>query len=322
MKCLQLKQPGSLIPTHTALPQPGPGEVLLRVTRCALCRTDAKMFAQGHRDLTLPRVLGHEICGVEVATGQRYAVWPGSSCGSCTQCRNGRENLCRQMQILGFHRNGGLAEFVAVPRTSLIPLPADLPDALACLAEPLACALNAIEQTNLRGGQKLLIYGAGPVGLLMAMAATARGAATWMSERSDSKLKRSDQFRKGLNIASHDNRSDLAFDAVINAAPAREAISAGIKRLTTAGCYCVFSGITNAAAIPVEVINEIHYRQLRMVGAYGCTSSQLREAVTLLWNHRARVNLLIERHIGLNEVEDALRQILAGKTLKFVVKLA
>lgn len=82
--------------------------VFLKVICCAICRTDAKMWRSGHRDLVLPRVLGHEIAGIDPASGQLYAVWPGQVCGTCDYCRTGRENLCEEMQIIGFHTDGGV----------------------------------------------------------------------------------------------------------------------------------------------------------------------------------------------------------------------
>ncbi len=112
MKSLQLVKTGSLVRKDIPIPVPGADETLLNVTRCAICRTDAKMWGKGHRDLIMPRVLGHEICGIDEKTGRRYALWPGKACGCCGQCRTGSENLCSSMRITGFHTDGGFAEYV------------------------------------------------------------------------------------------------------------------------------------------------------------------------------------------------------------------
>ena len=322
MRSLQLIQPGSLNLIDKPIPQAGAGEVLLRVSHCALCRTDAKMFERGHRDLTLPRVLGHEVCGFDVTTGKRCVVWPGISCGSCNQCLKGTENLCRKMQILGFHRDGGLADYVTAPTSSLILIPDNLPGQLACLAEPLACTINALQQADLHSGDRLLIYGAGPVGLLMALAASAGGGLeTWIAERNLPKLERSKRFIKQLNINIDHDLSSHKFDAVINAAPTSETVTGGLQRLRAGGCFCIFSGIVDTASIPVATINEIHYRQLRVVGAYGCTSDQMKEAVELLAKFQQEVDFLVERGINLDQVQEALQQILTGGKLKFIVGL-
>jgi L-iditol 2-dehydrogenase len=321
MRCLQLERPGSLQLLERWIPEPGLDEVLLRVTHCALCRTDAKMFERGQRDLQLPRVLGHEICGSDMAAGKRFVVWPGHACGVCAQCLRNRENLCPQMCITGFHRDGGLAEFVAVPKSSIIPVPANLPGAAACLAEPLACALNGLQQVQLSAGEKLLIYGAGPVGLLIGLAAVDRGVETWIVEKSASKFRLSEQFRRSLGIRSDQEVNSLQFDAVINAAPAAETLINGISRLRPGGCFCVFSGLVDdgSCGIPIGMMNDVHYRQLTVVGAYGCTSEQMRNAVSLLPRYLDSVLGLIHQSIRLADVPQALLQILHGECLKVVV---
>lgn len=321
MKCLQLERPGRLHLLRKSLPAPEAGEVLLRVLHCALCRTDAKMFQQGHRDLQLPRVLGHECCGLDPETGERFVIWPGSSCGDCERCRSGEQNLCRDMRIVGFHRDGGLAEFLAAEKTSLIPVPPALPSETACLAEPLACALNALDQAALGKGDRLLIYGAGPVGLLMALAAASMGVDTAVAERRPEKLLRTEEFRAMLGIRVETTGNPSEYDAVINAAPATETFTDGLAKLRPGGCFCLFSGLSDATAtIPIHAINDIHYRQLRVTGAYGCTLEQIRQAVGLLSTHRLQAGLLIERKIHLEQVPEVIPEVLSGNTLKLVVE--
>ncbi|MCK5695501.1 MAG: alcohol dehydrogenase catalytic domain-containing protein, partial [Desulfobacula sp.] len=111
---------------------------------CAICRTDAKMWEQGHRDLVFPRVLGHEMV-VKDQNSQRYIVWPGKRCGICKFCDTNRENLCEDMRITGFHTDGGFASQAILPQKSLIPLPDGLDIHVACFAEPVGCVINAFE---------------------------------------------------------------------------------------------------------------------------------------------------------------------------------
>src|SRR3989339_794756 len=131
--------------------------VLTDVLCCAVCRTDAKMWEQGHRDLVFPRVLGHEMV-VRDETGERFMVWPGKSCGVCAFCRTGKENLCERMEITGFHTDGGFAHRALLPRDSLIPLPDSLPSRIACFAEPVGCVINAFEKLTAKTGDRLLVY--------------------------------------------------------------------------------------------------------------------------------------------------------------------
>lgn len=111
-----------------------------------------------------------------------FYVYPGTSCGVCDACRRGAGNLCASMQIMGFHRDGGFAEYVCAPQASLIPIPDGLPDDVAILAEPLSCCLNALERAALKAGDCVGVWGSGPAGTLIRRAAAAKGATGWTVE--------------------------------------------------------------------------------------------------------------------------------------------
>lgn len=321
MKALQLDAAGHPRIMSVPDPEPGEDESLVRVAHCAICRTDAKMSVRGHRDLSLPRILGHEICGEEVLGGRRCVVWPGRACESCEPCLQGNENLCTRMQILGFHRDGGLAERVTVPKTSLIPVPSGIPSYLASLAEPLACTLNALEQTHISFGQRLLIYGGGPVGLMMALAARTMDIQVTLVEPDAAKLDRSREFRSHLNIKENVGVTETGFHAGVNAAPFARTVEDGLPRLKPGSTFCLFSGLTDAMTDSLSILNEIHYRQLKVVGAYGCTRRQMADALDLIKNHPSSLQHLVEDIIGLDDSLATMEKVLSGKHMKFVVQL-
>ncbi len=322
MRCLTLTAPHSLVLTDRPRPQPAEDEVLLQVSHCALCRTDAKMWQQGHRDLLLPRVLGHEFCGSAVGTGRRFVVWPGRACGQCDDCLQGRENLCPSMRILGFHRDGGLAEFVTVPASALIPISDDLDPAVACLAEPLACSLNGLARVRVQEGERVLIVGGGTLGILLALGAVSRGARVCVVDRNPSKLHRSRILRQGMGIeGAVEVSGPPRFHAAFNAAPGALILPAALSMLRPGGRLCLFSGITDPATLQGSWVNEVHYRELTVSGAYGCTRENMTHAVELLLAHGELVNLLVERTISLDQVESVFPSILAGDGFKFVVKM-
>jgi L-iditol 2-dehydrogenase len=149
------------------------------------------------------------------------------------------------------------------------------------------------------------------------------GIQTWIVERNPSKFRLSEQFRRSLGIRSEQAVSSMQFDAVINAAPVTETLIDGINRLRPGGRFCLFSGLAGDAGpgILLQLMNEIHYRQLTLTGAYGCTSEQMRSAVSLLARRLDRVSALIHQRIRLRHVPQALLQILHGEALKFVVRL-
>ncbi len=321
MKALRLQAIGDLQLTHLPRPDATDGMVVLKVSHCAICRTDLKMWRQGQRDLRLPRILGHEVAAADAETGVRFVVWPGESCGNCQPCRSGAENLCGSMRILGFHRDGGFAEYMAVPETALVPIPAALPGTLACLAEPLACGLNALDQASLTPDQSLLIFGAGAVGLLIGLAARERGARVFMHDINPAKLERSVEYRRRLGIEIVPLEQIPPVHLAINACPAIDAFYRDMAMLADGGSFCLFSGFTDQCSLPVDLFNEIHYRQLRMVGAYGCTRPQLTEAVRLLSRHAPEAELLIDGIIRLEDVLQVLPAMVTGQALKYVVAL-
>ena len=319
MKALFLERPGILQLRDAPLPEPDSGEVRVRVTHCALCRTDAKMWQQGHRDLVLPRVLGHEICGFREETGERFAVWPGKSCGNCPQCRHGAENLCPHIQIVGFHCDGGLAEAVSVPRSSLIPIADNVSGDLACLAEPLACSLNALEQAQLRAGEKVLIYGGGPVGLMMARVGSSMGAEPLIVENNPLRIQQTETFRMRLGLNAVPQYGGLSSDLVVNACSSLDAFRQGLPQLRSGGRFCLFSGFPDEAEASASLLNEVHYRQLKVVGAYGCTRRQMARSLGIIEAHSEALTLLIEERITLEAVPSGLPRILLGQALKVVV---
>jgi threonine dehydrogenase-like Zn-dependent dehydrogenase len=225
------------------------------------------------------------------------------------------------MLITGFHRDGGFAERVAVPKSSLISVPESLPGHLACLAEPLACVLNAIEQSQIEAGQHVLIYGAGPVGLLMALAVKHLHAQPYLFDIRRERLGQSEEFRSKLAIEVMEGPARSFFDSAVNAAPSVETLVSGLPTLRSGGCFCIFSGLTGPMPVDAFLLNEIHYRQLRLVGAYGCTRLQMQKALEILSIYKSETALLVEGFIELEQVPRVLPKILAGTAYKYIVRL-
>ncbi len=167
------------------VPEPGAGEVLLRVRACGICGSDLH-FYRGELP-ALPTISpGHEFAGevTEVGEGvkgftpgQRVVVEPIRTCRRCSYCRSGSNHLCPKRVLLGTFASGGLAEYVAVPDYTLYPLPDALDYELAALVEPLAVAVHGLHLVGLSFGERVVILGGGSIGVLSALAARALGAA-------------------------------------------------------------------------------------------------------------------------------------------------
>ena len=292
--------------------------VLLEVLFCAICRTDAKMWREGHRDLALPRILGHEIAGIEPATGRLHTIWPGQACGVCRYCLAGRENLCEEMRIIGFHSDGGFATTVAVPRYSLIPAQ-DVEPRLLTFAEPVACILNGLSRVTPAAGERVIIYGGGVVGILAAIVCRELGARVTVIEKSAEKIARIAALCDENRIVVGKDTIEADFDLAINCCAGHIAFSLCITKLQKGGRLCYFSGVDKNEEIGTNLLNLIHYKELEVIGSYGPKRADMISAVDFCRRQADNLEALIEGVIHPLEVEPVLPHILSGNALKYIV---
>ena len=196
--------PGDVRIMAIPVPEPGPGEVLVKVGAAGICGSDAAEYAQPQLIRTGPDgipdvvVLGHEFAG-EIAAlgpgapggllGQLAACGAGISCGNCAMCGRGRTNLCASYHTLGFQRAGGLAEYVTAPASICVPVGGrSLSTDTAALAQPMAVAVHARSRGQVRDGQVVLIIGAGGIGLFLTYACAAVGAQVWVADLAEDRL--------------------------------------------------------------------------------------------------------------------------------------
>ena len=291
---------------------------LMQVCCCAVCRTDAKMWSQGHRDLSLPRVPGHEMVVADGA-GNRFAVWPGQSCGRCRYCRQGRQNLCDHMKIMGFHTDGGFADHVRVPRENLVPLPAELSDTVACFAEPVGCVFNALDKLGPVKEDRVIIYGGGTMGLVAALVFADAGASVLVIEKSEEKRKTIAPFLEATGISCLKETVESEFDVVVNACADFIALGMAIVKAAKGGRLCFFSGITKNEHLETNLINLIHYKEVVVSGAYGLTRQNMVDGVPFMVRHQHHLELLISACIDPRTVADVLPGVVAGRALKYII---
>ena len=174
MKSVVIQQPGELALSERELPQPAAGEVRVKVQYASICGSDVHIW-HGHNPFAkYPRVIGHEFFGLIDAVGdgvaasrvgERVAVDPVVSCGHCYPCSVGRPNVCKTLQVIGVHRDGGFSDYALAPAENAYRLPASIPDKLASLVEPFTIAANITAFLQPQPGDTALVYGAGPMGL-------------------------------------------------------------------------------------------------------------------------------------------------------------
>ncbi|MCP3873755.1 MAG: nicotinate-nucleotide--dimethylbenzimidazole phosphoribosyltransferase [Desulfobacteraceae bacterium] len=288
------------------------------VLSCAICRTDAKMWEQGHRDLVFPRVLGHEMV-VKDQNDQRYIVWPGKSCGTCKFCQMAQENLCEDMRITGFHTDGGFADKAILPSDSLIPIPSNLDTHVACFAEPIGCVINAFEKLMIKKNDRILIYGSGTMGLITALYAHLLGLFPHIIEKNETKIKHIEPFLSATGITCTKDTHESEFDLVINACADFIAFCQGIAKVSKAGQISFFSGISKNEHIETNLLNLIHYKEAKVTGVYGMTKAHMEKAIPFMQAHENKLSLLIEDIVAPEKAPQLMADVLSGKHLKYIL---
>ena len=342
MRAAIMKGPRQLVLED--IPEPGcpAGGALVRMEACSVCGTDVKMLENGHRDLRYPRVLGHEIVGrvvelradlSDVAIGDRVQVWPGISCGQCRPCQRGHDNQCESQGILGFNVDGGYAEYVAIPSGNVQHSGLNRVDpredpVLLSLSEPLACCINAQKLTDVSEGDSVLILGGGPVGAIHSILAGQRGAEKVMvSEKMPGRVAiLGDRVDRVIDTATEDvgaavmeETGGRGVDVIIPATPEVRVDDALMKLLAPNGRLCVFSGPRKGEYQATIDVRSMHYREMTMVGAYGCSSAHDREAVRLIGSGKIDLSWIVTHRCHLNDVRGAIDHTAMRRGMKSVI---
>ena len=194
MQAAVFDAPGAIRLGDVPLPTLQAHEALVRVAATGLCAGDLYMYLGKNPYVTFPRIGGHEIAGVVVEAsegamrGRRVVVEPFIGCGRCYPCRVGKSNCCANLRIVGVHRDGGFAECVAAPLDHLHVIPDGLSMRDASFAEPVAIAVQAFRRANLVAGERVLVLGAGPIGLALVEVGRANGADVWATDPNADRL--------------------------------------------------------------------------------------------------------------------------------------
>ncbi len=337
MKAALLTEPGSLVVQDIDDPACPPGGLLIEVMASSICSSDVKMARSGHPALRYPRVLGHEVVGKVIESrienveidDRMVQVWPGVPCGHCHQCLKGAADLCETMGILGFTNDGGFAQQMAVPRESveagalnLVPT-STLPEE-AVLAEPLACCLRALERSQLKPRESILIFGGGPMGLMVALAAESQEMKATVVE-TDAK-RRSLGRNLGLDVMSpeeafgtSESERTRGMDGILLCTPEKNVDKDLIPLLAPKGRICVFSGLPAGRSKSEFDWNALHYLELTICGTYGCGSENNRKALELIASGAVEVGGLITHRLPLSKIDRALDLAAKREGLKCVI---
>ena len=340
MKVARYHAPGDLRVEDAPEPTAGEGEVKIRVRNCSTCGTDLKIYRFGHHHIDPPRVIGHEIAGeiVQVGAGvpgwregDRVQVIAAIADGTCDECRRGAMTVCPNQESMGYHFDGGFAEYMVVPSKVLrVDGLNRIPDGIgydeASIAEPLACVINGQSLARITAGQDVVVVGAGPIGCLHVRLARARGAArVLLVDVNESRLALSAQrVRPDEATAVAEDVLKLTdgrgVDVAIVAAASGAAQEQALRLVARRGTVSFFGGLPKDSPEITLDANLVHYRELTIVGANGSSPAHNKAALELIASGRVPVRDLITHRLPLPEIETALRVVASGEAIKVTIE--
>jgi threonine dehydrogenase-like Zn-dependent dehydrogenase len=303
---------------------PGAGEVVVRPEAVGICGSDFHFYAGELHELvgaTLPRVQGHEVAAVVEAVGPecrdglvpggRVALWPLSPCGECRPCRLGRGNVCDNFSLIGIHTDGGLQERLTMPQGQVFPIGADRPE-VAALAEPVSIAVRAVNRGRVAAGERAVVFGAGPIGQAIAVAALERGAAVLLVDPLERRLEIGRRAgADGISWTSAEEVVGLAREwagdggppVVLDATGAPDAIRAAVDMAPSAGRVVIVGMGPHEVALRVGSFTE---KELDVLGTSVCTGAEFAEAVGIVERNGDRLAALVTHEFAFDRAPEAL----------------
>ena len=323
------------------VPEPRPGEILVKVAAATTCGTDVKVFRRGGhpRMLKVPTPFGHELAGTVAAAGagderfpigERVVVANSAPCGDCAYCLEGRENLCTDLQYL----NGAFSEYLLVPerfaRRSTHRIPPGLKFEGAALTEPLACVLHALEQSDLQAGSDVAVYGGGPTGLLFVAVLGAEDHRVTLADPHPDRLRAGKSLgaEETLSIARGGGQAEkvresarrkMGFDAAIDCTGTPEGWADAIDSVRPGGRAILFGGCSPGTTVPLDT-SRVHYSEITVQGTYHHRPATFARALDLLARGVFDTRVFLSAERPLEELEEALRSMMRKEALKVVVR--
>ena len=319
MRAAVLTQPGAFEHLQLAEPECAPDEVIVQVATCGICGTDRAIF-RGEAPAVLPVVLGHEFSGVvvevgsqvaELSVGDRVAADPNVVDGTCFFCRRGETNLCSGLSPLGIVRNGGFAEFAAVPATNAYRLPDSVSVELGSLVEPLACCVRGIDQARVGLGDLVAVLGAGPIGCLLIQLARIQGAGTILAVEPEP-ARWNHAIAAGADLTCGPDEAvaalreirDPAPDVVIEASGRTQTAEWAIGLVRRGGTVVLFGVYPEQERLSLNPFR-VNEDELRIVGSLNNPNTHQR-AIDLLASGRVVLDGVITHRLGLEDLAKAM----------------
>ena len=321
MKALQIIEPKNTRIIDIPKPAHGADDVLLEIRTIGMCGSDLSSFLGKNRLLEYPRIPGHEIAativdrGVGVpadfAIGTNVTVVPYTSCGVCSSCRRGRPNACRNNQTLGVQRDGALTEYLAVPWQKIV-LPAGLTLRELVFVEPLTVGFHAVDRSEVRDDDTVLVFGCGMIGIGAIVRANLRGARVIAADIDDAKLDVGAAFgaHEVINSRKADLHSELLRlteghgpDVVVEAVGSPATYRAAIEEVAFAGRVTGIGYAADDTPVPTRLIVQ---KELDVRGSRNATAQDFRAVVRLLGKRSLPLDRVVSRTVSVEDAGAAL----------------
>ncbi len=324
--------------TEIPTPEPGPGQVLVKVAACGLCHTDLHFIDHDTPTFkTPPLVLGHEISGTITDSGAGVTGWKNGdrvllpavlTCGACPACREGRENICDHNQMFGNHVDGGFAEYVVAPAKDLFRLPDEIPlEAGSIIADAITTPFHAVvRRGRVVPGDWVLVLGCGGVGLNIVQLAAAIGARVIAVDMAADKLdwarrlgaevvldaSKCERLDKEVRKLTGGGGADVAFEAIGRAATQEQAFNClrSGGRLVLVG-YSPESMSLNSG--------RVMFREIEVLGSLGCRPVDYPRVIELARQGRIKVAELVTHRFSLDAINEGLDALRAGLPIRAIV---
>lgn len=325
-------------------PKKKPNNAIIKINSSSICGTDLRTYRFGNSKITPPRVIGHEVVGEIVYTGEkvkdlsiseRIQIVPAIGCGKCRLCLNGYTNLCDELKTIGFQYDGAFAEYMEMPSDLLEQgnfnkIYDCISDEEAVLAEPIACVINSQEFLNINRENTVAIFGSGFIGNMHVELARLNGAKKIiMIEINESRAEKCKEYNPDIKIINpkKDNLYDSIMeitngygtDVTIVACSVGSAQSDAMKITGKLGRISLFGGLPNDSLGFIDS-NIIHYKEVSIYGAHASTAKQNRLALEYIKEGKLNVKKYTNNIFDLNEIEDAFKCLKNEEIIKAIIK--
>lgn len=327
------------------VPQIEEGEVLVKTSVAAVCGTDIRMIRNGYEGISeeRPLTLGHEVSGVIERSktkndfyypGRRVTIAPNIGCGVCEMCKKGDTHLCKDYRALGIQIEGCMAEYVRIPvaaveQGNVIPIPKGVTMEEAAVFEPMACVMNGQDRAEVTWGDRVLVIGAGPIGVMHALMARARGAEEiYVNDISNERLEQCvkkypfiralqcGDLKEGVSEAT----KGAGVDVCITACPVKEIQEQTLDLMAVNGRILFFGGLPADRDFISLHSNEIHYKQLKISGSTRCNAQHLRRVGEMVRRKDLDLAGIVTDMFSVEEYQKAIGHVMAAKGLKTAIK--